>query len=124
MGAWGDGNFERDDALNVLDEWYEQIVEGIRRTFQREHEKTLYSDYGELSIVANIDILITLFERYQSSPSLDLDEIARWKQDYLATFDRTIQQYLQAPGFAERRRKTVEATFDRLYDLLKAWYED
>lgn len=125
MGVWGDGNFERDDALNMLDGRYAQLLEDIRKTFQRKHETTLYEDTGESGIVANIDILTTLFEHYQSTPpGLALEEIAQWKQDYLDTFDRTIQEYLSAPGFAERRRKTVEATFDRLYTLLKEWFED
>jgi hypothetical protein len=124
MGAWGTDNFERDDALNVLDWWYEKIIDDIKKTFDRDNQTTLFEDYGESRIVANLDILITLVERYQSLPNIQLQQITQWKQDYLQAFDRTIENYLSVEGFVEERRKIVEGTFDKLYTLVQQILED
>lgn len=124
MSIWGTGNFERDDALNVLDRWIEKIRGQIRETFQLEHNKLLYEDFGESRIIANIDILTTLLERYDTYPYIELDEIKQWQKDYLETFDRTIDMYSPTPEFRKERRKKIEETFDRFYDIVKQILED
>ena len=124
MGVWGPGNFERDDALNVLGWWYQNLVDDIRQTFNRDHQQTLYEDYGESRIVANIDILIILVEHYESYPNLQPDEVMQWKQNYLESFERTIHSYIPASGFVEERRKIIETTFDKLKTITEQMFDE
>ncbi len=119
MGVWGTGNFERDDSLNVLDRWIEKIREQIRETFQLEHEESLYEDFGESRIIANIDILTALLECYETYPYIELEEIKHWRKDYLETFDRTIDVYSPTPEFKKERREKIEITFDRFYNIVE-----
>jgi hypothetical protein len=125
MGIWGYGNFERDDSLNVLGDLFEHIIQDIRETFSADSEKSLYDDFGESHIVANIDILITLFQHYRSYPSMNLEEIAKWKQDYLSTYDRTIHEYSDSIEYINQRRQVIIDTFDQLYRIIRdEWGDD
>ena len=124
MSIWGFGNFERDDALDVVDIMKTDIINKIRHTFQRPCLTTLYEDLGEAYIVANIDILSTLLENYQTYPSIELDEISRWKNEYLETFDRTIHVYDPTPEFVTKRRFVIAETFDRLYHIVDKLLQD
>jgi hypothetical protein len=124
MGIWGTGNFERDDALDVLVELYDHIIEEIRTTFAEESEETLYDDRGEDHIVANVDIINTLAQHYKCRPILETEDVIRWKQDYLSTFDRTIHEYSSSTDYIQKRRDTVVATFDRLYQIITGRWSD
>ncbi len=124
MAIWGPGNFERDDSLNVLEGVFEEIIEDIQRCFTFESERTLYEDFGEATIVAQIDILCTLLKHYQYVPDFGTEKIAKWKQDYLDTFDRTINQYSSSPDYIKSRRQVVENTFDEFHDIVKKAWED
>ncbi len=124
MSIWGTENFERDDALNVLDNWIRGILTQIRETFLRDHETSLYYDFGESRIIGNIDILTTLLERYRIDPDIELDEINKWKTDYLNTFDRTIHRYEPKPQYVTERRKKIEDTFARFYEIVNEIYSE
>ena len=124
MSIWGTGNFERDDSLNVLDRWIEQIRQQIRETFQLERENSLYKDFGESRIIANIDILTTLLNRYRTYPYIELDEIKQWREEYLKTFDQTVHVYDPKPEFEKERRREIEQTFDRFHEVVRQILED
>lgn len=121
---WGAKNFERDDALNVLDWWYMMIIEDIKKTFKRENQGTLYEDYGESRIIANIDILLTLMKHYGVLPNLTPEEVIHWKENYLQTFDRTINKYDPVEGYVEERKQVIAETFDSLHALIKELLDD
>lgn len=124
MSIWGFGNFDSDDALNVLDELIIGIVKNIRETFLREADTSLYDDFGNSHIVGNIDILSTLLEKYETYPQVELEEVSRWKKDYLDTFDRTIHVYEPTAEYVIERRKVISQTFDRLYGVVEVFWED
>jgi hypothetical protein len=125
MSSDGPGNFDSDTAYDTLGFLLDNIADEIRQTFKLDSEKSLYGDLGEGRIMANIDIVLTLCDHYKAHPSLDdPDEIIKWKQDYLNTFDRTIEYYRPSPGFTEKRRKVIGETFDKLYQLVKEMNED
>ncbi|MEQ8676921.1 MAG: hypothetical protein RLP44_26250 [Aggregatilineales bacterium] len=120
MGVWGYKNFEADDSLNVLCSWVNRIIDEIRQTYKIDNEKSLYGNCGDAKIVANVDILGTLYEKYELYHDLQLSEVIRWKQDYLETFDRILSSYPSEPSeFANKRRIVVEDTFDRLCKILQ-----
>ncbi len=121
MSIWGVGNMERDDALNVLDGWCISIIDEIRKTFNQDRLTTLYGDAGESRIIGNIDILITLISHYRTYPNLSLEEIDKWHEDYLDTFDRTIGLYNPEPGFVTWRREFIIKTFDRLHNEMQPY---
>ena len=122
MGTWGNGNFESDDALDMLSEWIGQIISKIREVFTYDSKDTFYDLYGDSGIVANVDILGTLFDHYGIYPDLEIEEVARWKKDYLATYDRITSEYVDSASVesAKKRRAVIEATFDRLESVLKS----
>lgn len=124
MSIWGTENFERDDALNVVDSWIRSIITQIQETFLRDHETSLYYDFGESRIVGNIDILATMLEHYRIDPDIELEEIAQWKTDYLDTFDRTIHRYEAEPEYVTERRLKIEETFARLYKIVNEIYSE
>lgn len=122
MGVWGYNNFESDAALNALAGWINQLIEKIRLTFTYDSLDSLYDRWGEASIIANVDILGTLFSEYQPYPDLQLDEVLQWKREYLATFDRIYAKFAVDSSSVEwttNRRLVVEETFDRLLAILK-----
>ncbi len=90
MSSIGPRNFDSDTAYDVLYTLFEGIINEIRQTFTLDSEESLYGDRGE-EVMANIDIILTLCNHYEAHPTLtELDEITKWKNDYLNTFDRTI----------------------------------
>ncbi len=124
MGIWGEGNFDSDQAYNTLGHLFQHIVSQIRVCFTFDSQESLYDDLGERQIMANIDILCTLCEHYETVLDLKLEEATKWKKDYLDTFDRTIDEYRPKPGFKEGRREVIAATFDRLSNNLVKFDED
>lgn len=114
MAIWGHNNFERDDALDVLDELLSNIIATIRETFTLESSNSLYDSDGEPAIVGNIDIICTLCTHYEVFPHLATEEVLEWQKNYLATFDRTIHQYSDDAEYIKQRREVVVTTFERL----------
>lgn len=124
MSTWDIDNFDSDSALNCLDELIQQRINQIRHTFTLDSQNSLYGDYGEGRIVANIDILITLCSHYEHLPSLKSKEIADWKENYLQTYDKTIQHYRMDWEYIPKRRAVIEATFDNFEKLVKSFEND
>ncbi len=127
MGTWGTGNFESDNALNTFADWVNQIVARIREVFTYDNQNSLYQASGEGDIVANVDILGTLYEQYHFNSDLEISEIRKWKADYLATFDRIsaiYTQFQEAIEFNKQRRVVIENTFDRLIGIIEKLEED
>ena len=129
MGIWGDGNFDDDSALNMLAVWQQKMINTIRETFTNDSDDsgdTIYERHGDSHIVANVDILTTLYEHYGTCPDLELEEVSKWKQDYINTYDRYCIRFtrLEDKEGLKKRREVVENTFDKLYALVKNFHED
>ena len=126
MGTWGDGNFESDVALDMLAVWRRKIIDTIREAFTLPSEDRPYDGQGDSHIVANVDILATLCEHYSECPNLGLEEISEWKQNYLHTYAVFTQRFtrIEDRDSFKKRLEIVEATFDRLYQVVKNLCED
>jgi hypothetical protein len=126
MGTWGTGNFESDSALDVLALRMNAMIERVREVFSYTSLNSLYDAYGESDIIANVDILGTLFESYRIYPDLELQEVRQWKADYLDTYDRVIKIYANAEpmDFIAERREVVSATFDRVLAVMQDIIQD
>jgi hypothetical protein len=118
----GSGNFDSDYAYDTLHLLLKRIADEIREAFTLDSEKSLYEFSGDC-IMANIDIFLTLCEHYEANPYpiVSLDEISKWKEDYLATFDRTIHLYGVEAESIKKRRAVIVETFDKLYAYVKEY---
>jgi hypothetical protein len=121
MGIWGYNNFESDGALDVFGNMINQIADKIREVFTYESDGTFYRGYGDSHIIANIDILGTLYEQYKIYHDLRIEEVIKWKENYLDTFDRITKNDVEQEGveFNEKRREVIKVTFDRLINIMK-----
>ncbi len=120
MGTWGYGNFESDGALDILGMWRIKIIDQIRDGFNYEDKRSIHR-HGEAQIVANVDILRTLCEKYKSCGDLEVNEVSKWKREYLDAFDYVTGNFKDPDDieFAKKRREVIEETFDMLYKILK-----
>lgn len=50
----------------------------------------------------------------------ETDEVRRWKEKYLATWDQHIDGLDPAPGFKKERRAVIVKSFNRLITLCKS----
>ncbi|MBK8134251.1 MAG: hypothetical protein IPK52_00200 [Chloroflexi bacterium] len=121
MGTWGVGNFESDEAKDVLAVWIQKIVDEIQATFQIEDELELYQ-LGESHIVANTDILGTLHDHYHKYPDLDVETVRIWKDNYLTLFGQLFDEPSGIDSedeFFVKRKGVVKDTFARLERILQ-----
>jgi hypothetical protein len=120
MGTWGYGNFESDGALDILGMWIIKIIGQIRDGFNYGDKQSIHR-HGEAQIVANVDILKTLCEKYKSYGDLEMDEVSKWKREYLDAFDYVTGNFKDPDDieFAKKRREVIEETFDMFYNTLK-----
>jgi Domain of unknown function (DUF4259) len=113
MGAWGNGNFEQDGALDFV---WRELQQPCLRKIQMMVEKPVYAEADEPdsgSIVAAIEILALLSEHVNAAPPKP-NEVAHWKLTFLKAWDRTAADvYLEQEDVTERR-SIIAATFDRL----------
>ena len=101
-------------------------VEAIRKAFDYDSQVTVYDNQGDAEIIARVDILATLSEHYKNAPDIEPEEISRWKQKYLETFDRLAVSPTPDDlfsGYVNNRRQVINLTFDRLYIAVVSFLE-
>ncbi len=113
MGVWESGVFESDYALDVLGTWIQRIISEITEAFKNLTE----DNFDEDEILANVDILATLFDHYKIYPDLEMKEVERWKSEYLSLYDN-ISQDPDDVEYVNKRREMVTTTFDKLHHTL------
>ena len=113
MGAWGNGNFEEDGALDFV---WREVQQPLLRKIQMMVEKPVYAEADEPdsgSIVAAVEILALLSEHVNAAPPKP-NEVANWKQTFLEAWDRTAADVYFRQEDVMERRSIIAATFDRL----------
>jgi uncharacterized protein YukE len=121
MGIWGVGNFESDNAKDVLARWIQRIIDEIQATFLIEDELELYQ-IGDGQIVANVDILETLHKHYQKYPDLAIETVQDWKDRYLKLLDKLSNEWSGDESddkFFTERKRIIQETFERLERTLQ-----
>ena len=101
-------------------------VEAIRKAFDYDSQVTVYDNQGDAEIIARVNILAALSEHYKTAPDIEPDEISRWKQKYLETFDRLAVSPTPVELYADyinSRREVINSTFDRLYNEVVSFLE-
>ncbi|MBV9469156.1 MAG: DUF4259 domain-containing protein [Abitibacteriaceae bacterium] len=112
MGTWGSGNFENDGALDYVGSIIVELRSRIERCLADEDAVAL-DEEGEAVVVPSVQIIALLCEHCKAAPP-EASVVARWKDEYFAVFDEQIDSLEPKPGFKERRRAVILATFDHL----------
>jgi uncharacterized protein DUF4259 len=122
VGTWGPGNFDSDDAMEFVDEMIETLRKVIEDCLQPENFKVFWLEhFGEYRLIPAVDMILTLCERYATSPGLEEVTARSWKELYLWVYDETVDTFGPKPEWKINRRKAIEKTFERLEELAKEW---
>ena len=114
MGTWGSGTFESDGARDFLDDLQRGLIERIE-TVLADSVAIELDEQGEDVFMPAVEILTRLFESYGGViPQTSV--VYRWRDTYLRVFDAYILK-LAGSEYAQRRRKIIEETFQRLEKL-------
>jgi hypothetical protein len=130
MGAWGPGNFENDCSADYLHEICEPILKQIREAMS--NPSLIQADEPDADLItAGLEIIACLSEhlgRFARGQIQDFvyprvlpapDEVAQWRQKFLATWDATIDGLQPAADYKKRRRDVIIETFDRVEQLAR-----
>ncbi|MAU12052.1 MAG: hypothetical protein CL607_19675 [Anaerolineaceae bacterium] len=113
--------FQYDLALDELGAVLQELSNNIRKGF--DYFGTRYEERGYFLILSNIDIMLTLCQRYETVPDLESTEIQTWKQDFHDTFVRSFDKESSSQDGRDRQKAIVSATFGRLLRIVRE-YED
>lgn len=130
MGTWGHGNFENDTVAEYYCELLKPLLSQIRNTVS--DVKLMEPDEPDSEVMlANIEILTVLAENIGRTekewvgdlvfpfPFPDPSEIKTWKTEYLKVWDDQIDGLEPTPEHKQKRRGTIENTFDRFIKISK-----
>ena len=78
--------------------------------------------FGEAEVMPSVEVLLLLAERLRGVPPV-ADRVDEWKVEYLRRYDAQAAQSRAHRPLLARRRAVIEATFDRLAALARAFHE-
>ena len=114
MGAWGEGNFQDDETLDWLGEAvFDPLVQFV------EDNVSTRDPLRSKQVVAAVEVLVVLYERFGEPPP-GLRRVTRWRDAYLAAWER-IDFGHAVPLFLAERRRVIEETFARLLAYSSRW---
>lgn len=109
MGAWGEGNFQNDAALDT--------VASIADVVDKELVPPAEVEDVDL-VMAAVAIRKALVEHCHATPP-ERPALEALKAVVLAVYDEQIDGLKPKPGYKENRRRTIVETFDQFLGLLK-----
>lgn len=124
MGTWGAGNFDSDDAGEVLDGLHDYLVKTIVHGLTPELHEDL-TNPGRPPIepthaLLAVDMLAMFEKQIGFVARLGPDIVKKWRTKYLAILEADTSSIGKIiPNYKERRRKVVEESFDRLEKALE-----
>lgn len=122
MGAWGTGNFENDDAADYLGDLMDELTERIKECLA-DPERHSLGEEGEALIPSTAQILSVLAANFNTAPPQP-DVVVRWRETYLAIFDKEISDLGARDGYPEARRAVIEQTFLRLEQQAQEYWQE
>ncbi|MFB4195801.1 DUF4259 domain-containing protein [Streptomyces carpaticus] len=115
MGTWGSGNFESDPARDYLTSFLDGLVAEIAEAVDGDPVAIEADEYEGVVVPCRLELLHVLISAgHTSDTPLRPELVQRWKQRYLAVWERTIDELEPSPGFKEERRAVLNRTFDQL----------
>ena len=112
MGTWGAGIFEKDAALDFINDEIDRHVRAIEEIFADDTRFQLDED-AEGELMLRIELLVLLCE-HCSGVLPDKLDFRAWKTRYLTMFDEQIDGLEPADGYKQQRRAVIADSFDRL----------
>ena len=119
--AWGEGNFDNDGAMDFLSMQTMQLTATINAVAGDAARLELDED-GETLFMPSVELLALLCERYNAEPPRPA-VVKQWHENYLAVYDRGIDQLKPSPEFKIGRRKAIEKTFRWLESLAESFWD-
>jgi hypothetical protein len=113
MGTWNTGNFDCDGACEYLHSQFQQPLVKRIESIIADPKKIELDELGEDILMPSVELLALLYETYGGTFP-EAATVRRWRDVYLAGYDRYIDSLLPAPGYKEERRRVIQQTFDRL----------
>lgn len=123
MGTWGEGNLDSDFASEEMDERVSEIVRALlERAKTKESRQTGEDDH--IALFVDFEILFALdaadlVSEFRLPPP---DEVEHLKEAWLADWQAYRDRYFPEEGaadFTAKRRKVIEATFDRFIGMCR-----
>ena len=121
MGAWGEGNFENDAALDYLGDLIDELVDEVEELFDSDEAYTHRG--GEGMLIPIIEVMNTLCTHLDATPP-EPARVQQWARQYLAYFDREGHSGWLDPNELRRRRNNIKGAFDQLTSHAKSYYEE
>jgi hypothetical protein len=78
MGTWGPGNLDSDNASDFLGQFIDKIIADISDLMNKippRHEEAFLEDHGEIQVMPLLDVVLTLFDTYHSTPLVEYDTV-------------------------------------------------
>ena len=121
MSAWGNGNFQQDNALDFV---YREVQQPLLRKIEKLVADPVLAQADEPDsgpIMAAVEILALLSERVGAAPPKP-NEVALWRSTYLKSWDATSADVYFRKEDLDDRRSVIAATLDRLAALAKEFH--
>ncbi len=126
MGVWGAGNFDgdlpRDFLADMVYRW-EQLIEvliaGEMPPEAADYRFDLHLDTCEACVMPMVEVIIAVAERLRPDYLPGPATAEKWKAEYLGLFDREADSWDAGSQHTIERRSVIEATFNRLLDIVR-----
>lgn len=124
MGTWGHGNFENDSAADHLAELTRRLINEITKAMKDPSELEP-DEYWGSAVPAAVELL-NLFASREWDGALipEPPVVEQWKSTFMAAWEGSIDGLQPVPGFKEKRRAVLVATFDELLAHARRTYEE
>ena len=135
MGSFDVGNFDNDDALDVTNDFIEQITASIRENLADEHFGVEDCDRVMAYIVILNAILqqtrcsgvtpedhelLVILKNMGDGAGLSERQVRGWKENVLKVFDAEIDGLQPTPEYKSGRRKAMQDAFNALESFIKS----
>ncbi len=110
MGVWGTGNFQNDEAQDVL-----ATVSQLLKEQMAVPQDVEFIDTPVAAVATQVMLL-----KHCGGPCPELQEIMELRQGLLALYDAKIDGLTPSPEYKKDRRRAIVETFDDLIHLIES----
>src|SRR5947209_1603414 len=127
MGVWGAGNFDGDLPREFLadlvfrgEQLISALLAGDTPEVAADYQFDLRLDTCEACVMPTLEVLIAVAERLGPDYLPAAETVERWRSQYFSLFDREAPSWDAGSKHVAERRKVIEATFNRLWQLIRS----
>jgi Domain of unknown function (DUF4259) len=117
MGTWGPGNFDSDYAADHLGIVTDSLIKEIKAAIENPEELEP-DEYWGVAVPCHIELLVLIAKQGWAGSTLPEPEtIQEWRETFMATWDRCIDDLEPTPEHRAKRREVLERTFEALSEV-------